>query len=54
MNAAHHGSPVVGGGDGVKPLLASSVPDLQFDPLPFQLYCLDFEVNSWEGEEVQR
>ena len=41
-----HGSSVVGGGNGSESLLPRSVPDLQLDLLPIQLYCANLEVNS--------
>ena len=41
-----HGPAVVGRGDGSEPLLPCCVPDLQFNLLPIQLNCTDFEINS--------
>ena len=42
----HHGSSVVGGGDGSEPLLASCVPDLQLDLLSFDLDSTNLKINS--------
>jgi len=42
-----HGSLVVGLSDGSESLLTSSIPDLEFYTLPFDLDSLNLEVNSY-------
>ena len=43
---------VVGGSDGLEALLASSIPDLEFNLLSININGLDFEIDSDGGHEV--
>jgi hypothetical protein len=46
------GSLVVGGGDGLEPFLAGSVPDLQLDGASSRLEGPDLEVDADRGQET--
>lgn len=43
---------VVGGGDGLEPLLAGSVPDLELDCGPIGVEGSDFKINTDGWQEA--
>ena len=46
LNVSHHGTSVVGSGDGSEPLLTCCVPYLELDLLPFNLNSTNLEINT--------
>lgn len=46
-----HGTSIIGSGDGLESFLASSIPNLQLDPLVIEINGSDLEINTNGGNK---